>query len=535
MGEFKIERASTQGVDWTLVICGGFMVIIGFLIYYLFPLSLLSFNIMLLFYMFFGLLMCMLLGLVLLALNLESILEHFLSVALFFWENSAIRTLILKNLVAHRKRNRKTTIMYALSLAFIIFISVSFDLQIETYRYNVMRWYGTPMRVRKGTGELTMKVARELEKVAIADPDIEDFAWLTQEAVGGAIKSGFITTLGRYRQANLYIRACSPNFYSVVDTRFLVVREQDKSSGLSISEQLYTDEGTHSMPLGSTYIEYLDLHSLDSKFMLVLALKNVSESSGQPSGNDVNFNTDIYQVWKPTAFLDTSPSVFFSKFPRRVNQHSIIAMSTYVNLRGEEEHGMESLKFDRMLVKTRSGTPANRRSNIENNLKDAIRRAGGNPDKFDVQDAEKAVEPVVQAKAIVQAFFTITTMFAMLMCFFSLTSSMFTNIHEQSKEIGILRALGINRFPLIRLYVWEAIILVLSATIMGFLIGTAIAWTMGIQRMLFTQLPLPFNFPWSFFGQIIFSAFLCAFFASFFPTMRMVRQPVVHILRRLLT
>ena len=149
--EFTIKRADALAIDWPMVTSGIFMVCVGFLIYYLFPLSLLTFNLFLLFYMFFGLLLCMLLGLILLALNLENFLEWITTFVFFWWENAAIRALTVKNLVAHRKRNRKTTIMYALSLAFVIWISVSFNLQISSFQYRVMQSYGTRMSVLHGS------------------------------------------------------------------------------------------------------------------------------------------------------------------------------------------------------------------------------------------------------------------------------------------------------------------------------------------------------------------------------------------------
>jgi hypothetical protein len=40
--------------------------------------------------------------------------------------------------------------------------------------------------------------------------------------------------------------------------------------------------------------------------------------------------------------------------------------------------------------------------------------------------------------------------FAMLICFFSLVSSMYTNVHEQTKEIGVVLALGLPRSWLTR-------------------------------------------------------------------------------------
>ncbi|KAJ1464020.1 hypothetical protein T484DRAFT_1871550 [Baffinella frigidus] len=39
----------------------------------------------------------------------------------------------------------------------------------------------------------------------------------------------------------------------------------------------------------------------------------------------------------------------------------------------------------------------------------------------------------------------VTTSIALLVSFFSLTSSMFTNIHEQGKEIGLFRVVGVTR------------------------------------------------------------------------------------------
>lgn len=52
----------------------------------------------------------------------------------------------------------------------------------------------------------------------------------------------------------------------------------------------------------------------------------------------------------------------------------------------------------------------------------------------------------------------------------------------------MLQAIGAKKFFLYRLYVYEAFVLVMSASIVGVCIGTAVAWTMVIQQILFTQL-----------------------------------------------
>jgi hypothetical protein len=41
-----------------------------------------------------------------------------------------VRTVASKNLGAHRPRNRKTAVLYSLSLAFIVFINTAYNVQV---------------------------------------------------------------------------------------------------------------------------------------------------------------------------------------------------------------------------------------------------------------------------------------------------------------------------------------------------------------------------------------------------------------------
>eukprot|EP00760_Papus_ankaliazontas_P035631 PhM_4_TR7943/c0_g1_i1/m.53666 len=123
----------------------------------------------------------------------------------------------------------------------------------------------------------------------------------------------------------------------------------------------------------------------------------------------------------------------------------------------------------------------------------------------------------------------------MVMCFYSLMSSMHTNIHEQAKEIGVLRAVGMRQNALRRLYVWEAFVLVLSASVMGMVVGTLVAYTMTIQQQLFTEIPTPFVLPWSLMITVFIMAMVCATFSALLPiTFLLKTHTTVEILRRLM-
>lgn len=73
--------------------------------------------------------------------------------------------------------------------------------------------------------------------------------------------------------------------------------------------------------------------------------------------------------------------------------------------------------------------------------------------------------------AFLEKIFSIVTVISMCLCFFSLSSSMTANIFEQSREISIMLALGFTKAAVTRIFVYEALILVISSAIAGFFIG----------------------------------------------------------------
>ena len=78
----------------------------------------------------------------------------------------------------------------------------------------------------------------------------------------------------------------------------------------------------------------------------------------------------------------------------------------------------------------------------------------------------------------------------MFLCFFSLTAAMTANIYDQSKEIGVLRSIGLTKNRIRLLFFYEAAILVFAACLMGVLVGTTVGYTMLLQENLFMQTTL---------------------------------------------
>jgi ABC-type antimicrobial peptide transport system permease subunit len=97
---------------------------------------------------------------------------------------------------------------------------------------------------------------------------------------------------------------------------------------------------------------------------------------------------------------------------------------------------------------------------------------------------------------ILNIIFNVIISITMFLCFFSLCSSMSANLYEQTKEIGILRAMGYTKGRIQFVYFMEAFILVLASCFCGLMIGTTVSVTMTMQQVVFTQIPFVFYFPW---------------------------------------
>jgi ABC-type antimicrobial peptide transport system permease subunit len=61
------------------------------------------------------------------------------------------------------------------------------------------------------------------------------------------------------------------------------------------------------------------------------------------------------------------------------------------------------------------------------------------------------------------------------------------NLYEQTKELSVLRAIGFKRVFIVKIYIYEAIVIVLSSSFLGVLIGIILGYTMALQKSMFDR------------------------------------------------
>ncbi len=127
--------------------------------------------------------------------------------------------------------------------------------------------------------------------------------------------------------------------------------------------------------------------------------------------------------------------------------------------------------------------------------------------------------------------FDIIIALTMFLCFFALSANMSANLLEQTKEIGVLRSIGVTKMRIRMLFFYEAMILVLSSATTGVMIGMVVGYTMMVQEQLILSHPIKFFFPWEQFIIIIGLSVICAFVSTFGPTSQLVSKSISGIFR----
>ena len=119
----------------------------------------------------------------------------------------------------------------------------------------------------------------------------------------------------------------------------------------------------------------------------------------------------------------------------------------------------------------------------------------------------------------------------MLLCFFSLSGAMASNIYHQNKEIAILRAVGLTRKRITLLYIYEAFVIVFSSGLQGLIIGVVLGELLIIQQVLFVNIPLTFYFPvYELLAMFVTSVFT-AIMASCLPARSLLSLQIAQIIR----
>jgi ABC-type lipoprotein release transport system permease subunit len=132
---------------------------------------------------------------------------------------------------------------------------------------------------------------------------------------------------------------------------------------------------------------------------------------------------------------------------------------------------------------------------------------------------------------VTQVLFAMLLGVSVTIALFGLVASMATAVMERRWEVGVLKAVGLRRSHLFRMFAAEAVTLTVSSGLLGGGMGFLLAWLFVVQAALLMEIPVTFTLPWVTFVATFVVCGGAGLVASWLPTRRMLRRPVAEILR----
>jgi putative ABC transport system permease protein len=141
---------------------------------------------------------------------------------------------------------------------------------------------------------------------------------------------------------------------------------------------------------------------------------------------------------------------------------------------------------------------------------------------------EQIVSTQQNTNNMMSKFSLISMIVVVLVGGISIANYMFANIYERRKEIGALLAIGATPSKISSIFLMKSLILGLSGGIVGYLVGTLLAVTLGPKIAQVPVLPIP-----SLFGYSILISMLITTLSSLIPARRAAKMDPADILREI--
>lgn len=503
------------GFPWTLVMASLFCALFGTFIQVFLPLSMASLNVSLFLIVFMALLVSLLVGFLLILLNFSYIYEYIFTHILLVFEKGYIKKLTLMNLVSHRMRNRTTVLVYAVSLTFIIFLYVNLILQREANENARLRAAGSEDILYKGIR------SRDWHNMIKNYNLSEKLTWTARSSSLEKMKSLNISELSKTNVGNLVssyngrVYAVSPNYMDFTPEGYSSISEKGiyKDTSLSLTEFMYTRFAGNGAIIGESVRDYLGVNCSSRK--------DVFQLNRKYSENNYLLNSSTC-----IAGMERLPGANMTSRPGFTTSDVVYPYPVLLSLFDKEKISYSDItNYSKIHFKPKEGVLA---STLNNLLAQDAGILGYQIFSFDQFKAQ-----FKSTNKLMDLVFMIVTFLALTMSLFSLISTVAANVVEQSKELAIFRCLGLGRFTISRIFLYEAIIIILNGAFIGLCVGVSLGTVIAYQNAMFTNTVARVIFPWSLLWIILIFSLISSIVAALLPVFNFLRQSIVKIIKHI--
>lgn len=477
-----------------LLFLAGLSALYGFAIFNVFPKAIMELDMQALLYLFEVFILSILSGMVLCFTNFDLPISLFLKKVTFFLETASVHRISRMNLISRRMRNRKTFVMYSLSVTLVVYIQMSLNLQLETV-LSIMRFHaGATFRVSSNSASHLGAFdccRQKLEQLSDL-PGVTSFSWVSASIHKTVLRDAVVSNLGGAFSTPFRAQAVLPTFLSATykGTYRGAHKNRDSWNNTDVYEELYTIKGSQSVLVHNNLRKFIGLRGPGT----VMAAKVTYKAKPPPDFPPENV-PGLPAVEEGSSLLSALEEYGgipgFHKNKYSMHQASLVSFPTYTRLIGGRYPTIDKLPLAIFLlhVDTKSTTRAQFRK-----IERALSNAKGS--SLRVESIEDNAESIEAVSGLLQFGFLGINVLVMTVCLFALVTSMIANAREQRKETAVLRAIGVREHVLFRSTFAEALSLLMGANAVGTFTGWAVSQMQHYQQVLFLDLNSSIRTPW---------------------------------------
>jgi len=232
------------------------------------------------------------------------------------------------------------------------------------------------------------------------------------------------------------------------------------------------------------------------------------------------------------------PGFFYSSYRQTAYASSvIITMEQYQRLMetvfngGNRGAGVLPKKppKQRLLVRLTPGATLDEREALVNGIRNFIK----GDITTTILETQSLMDDTSIAITLLDIFFIVVSGIAIVLSFFVLWLSFTANVRENSWQFGVLRSLGLTSNQVIRMYIYEALSVIISGIFLGSIVGILVAITLTLEFNIFMELPFSFDFPVTLFFIVLSMSFVVAIIGSYIPARAFRLKPIASTLKGL--
>ena len=526
-------------INSKLVIVGLVLIANSGFIFYILPRLFLSLNITLLATTFIVLLLIFLIGLTLAGLGLMPIV---LRGTIYFFRLSIFRTgkiiQVIKLFVfRYQRRNSSTIITFALSFSFITFTSIF----IQTQQAQV----ATQTRLEYGS-DILMQTTEWEEEEQYYQVESEAEREEREEALD---PSRIMTTA--FKEQLLEIKGIE-KVSCVIATPFQLTQiysEEDKDfeaeigdyAGLSMQDITLIGIDEEYISTINTDVLTMTQGEMDDAFDTLLEKSHSDYTCIISEGIAIQLKVELgdririliqrgdesekytFNIVGAASGIPGFPEEFSSTRQGSNDMGGVlISHETYLEIIDIPEPAW----VDKIFIKLREDKLSEAEKIVEK-IDDLYQ----NNYDYEIYNLEFEIESQAQGFQILDALFNLILTATVIICLFGLLSSSYSTIIERFKEIGIVRTLGLKGKEVNRMFIIEALIIMIASGSVGVIVGGLTGWLVTSNFALFTDTPYTFVFPFINILLIYLLSIGFIYIGMFLMLRRIRKQKIIDIYR----